>query len=241
MPASLIKLDAMPDLVEQVYQALVTAISDGSLAPGARVTQEDLAEQLSVSRQPVLQAIRMLKKDGLVLDAPGRGVMIAPLDSEWIARVYEVRGALESLAARLAAGRRSCIPRSLIDAGREAARGTDLNAMIDADIAFHTAIYTASGNPMIAQSARLHWCHIRRAMGAVLRVSTLRRTLWDEHEAIADAIASGDVDLAERLTISHGQGASEHITRLLATVLPHPSPHPLPAPLPLSHRHGDSA
>ena len=74
MTAQLVKLQATPDLVDQVYRALLDAISDGSLAPGARLTQEDLAERLAVSRQPVLQALRLLKKDGLLLDAPGRGL-----------------------------------------------------------------------------------------------------------------------------------------------------------------------
>ncbi len=79
--AHLVKLQSAPDLVERVYRALLDAISDGSLAPGERLTQEDIAEQLAVSRQPVLQALRLLKKDGLVHDAPGRGVLVAPLDA----------------------------------------------------------------------------------------------------------------------------------------------------------------
>ena len=66
--------------------------------------------------------------------------------------------------------------------------------MIDADMAFHTAIYAASGNPLIAQSAHLHWQHMRRAMGAVLQSSGQREAVWDEHEAIAAAIAAGDAD-----------------------------------------------
>lgn len=74
MPASLVKLASTPDLVERVYRALLDAISDGSLAPGARITQEGIAAQLAVSRQPVLQALRLLRKDGFVHDAPGRGV-----------------------------------------------------------------------------------------------------------------------------------------------------------------------
>jgi DNA-binding GntR family transcriptional regulator len=78
MTAQLVKLEAAPDLVDQVYRALLDAISDGSLAPGQRITQEDIAERLAVSRQPVLQALRLLKKDGFVLDAPGRGVQVAP-------------------------------------------------------------------------------------------------------------------------------------------------------------------
>ena len=68
MNTTLPRLDAAPDLVEQVYRRLLDAISDGSLAPGSRITQEDIAEQLKVSRSPVLQAIQLLKKDGLLQD-----------------------------------------------------------------------------------------------------------------------------------------------------------------------------
>ena len=106
MSPSLVKLESTPDLVDQVYRALLDAISDGSLAPGQRLTQEDIATQLAVSRQPVLQALRLLKNDGLIQDAPGRGVLVAPLDATWMRQVYEVRGALDALAARLAAQHR---------------------------------------------------------------------------------------------------------------------------------------
>ena len=219
MPAQLIKLQAAPDLVDQVYRALLDAISDGSLAPGARVTQEDLAERLAVSRQPVLQALRLLKKDGLLLDAPGRGLLVAPLDAEWIARVYEVRGALDALAARLAAARRAVIDPRLIEQGRRAARGRNVKAMIEADINFHTAIYAASGNPLIEQSALLHWVHLRRVMGAVLQSSPQRETIWDEHAAIAEAIAAGDARRAAVLAEHHGRQASDNLLTRLSDVL----------------------
>ena len=222
MPAQLIKLQVAPDLVDQVYRALLDAISDGSLAPGARVTQEDLAEQLAVSRQPVLQALRLLKKDGLLLDAPGRGLRVAPLDAEWIARVYEVRGALDALAARLAAARRAVIDPRLIEQGRRAARGRHVKAMIEADIGFHTAIYAASGNPLIEQSAQLHWVHLRRVMGAVLQSSPQRETIWDEHAAIAAAIAAGDAKRATALVEHHGRQASDTLLARLSDVLKPP-------------------
>ena len=222
MPAQLIKLQVAPDLVDQVYRALLDAISDGSLAPGARVTQEDLAEQLAVSRQPVLQALRLLKKDGLLLDAPGRGLRVAPLDAEWLARVYEVRGALDALAARLAAARRAVIDPRLIEQGRRAARGRHVKAMIEADIGFHTAIYAASGNPLIEQSAQLHWVHLRRVMGAVLQSSPQRETIWDEHAAIAAAIAAGDAKRATALVEHHGRQASDNLLARLSSVLKPP-------------------
>jgi DNA-binding GntR family transcriptional regulator len=67
----LIELESTPDRVEQVWRALLDAICDGSLAPGTRLTQEEIAEQLAVSRQPVLQALRLLKKDGFVVTDEG--------------------------------------------------------------------------------------------------------------------------------------------------------------------------
>jgi DNA-binding GntR family transcriptional regulator len=216
---NLVELQALPDLVDRVYRTLLDAISDGSLAPGARLTQEDIAERLAVSRQPVLQALRLLKKDGLVFDAPGRGVMVAPLDADWIVKVYQVRGALDALAARLAAQRRLRIDAQLIEHGRRCARGKDIKAMIDADMAFHGAIYAASQNPLIAQSAQLHWVHLRRVMGAVLAMSRQRESLWDEHEAIARAIAAGKMERAVELIDQHSQRASANLVARFSRLL----------------------
>ena len=216
MPAPLVQIPAAPDLVDQVYRALLDAISSGSLGPGERITQEDIAKRLAVSRQPVLQALRLLKIDGFVLDAPGRGVWVAPLDVEWTRKVYQVRGALDVLAARLAAAQRFRIDPKRIERGRRAARGRGVEAMLDADMAFHHAIYAASGNPLIGQSADQHWRHLRRAMGAVLQSVPQRESLWDEHEAIAEAIAAGDADSAARLIDEHDAQASANLSIRLA-------------------------
>ena len=171
------------DLTEQVYQRLLYAICDGELAPGVRLTQEDLAATLGVSRQPVLQALRLLKKEGFVSDTGRRGLRVAPLEAQAITQVYEVRAVLAGLAARRA--------------------GPRIGSMIDADMLFHHLIYAASGNPLIAETANHHWPHIRRAMGAVLQTVGLRRPVWDEHEAILQAINCGDADQAERLAREH--------------------------------------
>lgn len=219
MPAQLVQLQASPDLVERVYSTLGDAISDGSLAPGQRITQEEIAQQLAVSRQPVLQALRLLKKDGFVEDAPGRGLQVARLDPDWIRKVYQVRGALDALAARLAAQRRFRMEPALLQAGRAAARGSDLTAMIDADLAFHAAIYDAAGNPLIGQSAQLHWRHLRRVMGAVLQQTGQREAVWDEHEAIAAAIAAGDGEAAARLIEEHSLHAGDSLGARLDLVL----------------------
>ncbi len=215
----LAKVQSRPDFVDEVYKTLLDAISDGSLAPGTRITQEEIAEQLNVSRSPVLQALRLLKKDGLVQDAPGRGLLVATLDPNWIGNLYQVRGALDALAAGLAAEKKADIPAELIKKGRKAAAGDDVKAMVDADIAFHRAIYEASGNPLIVETAQLHWVHLRRVMGAVLRLSPQRGTLWDEHEKMAKAIRSGNASLARELSEQHAQAARENLLQHLQSAL----------------------
>jgi DNA-binding GntR family transcriptional regulator len=216
---SLAKIPGRTDFVDAVYQSLVDAIADGTLAPGERIKQEDLAEQLNVSRSPVLQAMRLLKKDGLLTEAPGRGLVVARLDPVRIGHLYQVRGALDALAARLAAERRAPLPAQLITAGRAAAQGSDVRAMIDADIAFHRAIYEASGNPLLLENALLHWIHLRQVMGAVLQRSSARLAIWDEHEAILQAVQCGDGERAAALSERHAALACQTLVAHLEHTL----------------------
>jgi len=221
--ASLSRIAWTPDLTEQVYQRRLHAICDGEPAPGARLTQEELAAALGVSRQPVLQALRLLKKDGFVIDARGRGLQVAPLEAQAIAQVYEVRMVLDGLAARRAALAQAHLDSTVIIAGRTAAAGQRIGPMIDADMQFHHMIYAASGNPLIAETVNHHWRHIRRAMGVVLQIVGWRRAVWDEHEAILQAINGGEADRAERLAREHCERAGDHIaTQLTRHVLPLP-------------------
>lgn len=210
-----------PDLTERVYQAIQQAICAGELPPGTRLTQEELAARLAVSRQPVLQALRLLKRDGFVVEAPAkgfsrggsRGLMVSALDAAHIRQVYQVRAVLDGLAARTAAQRKVRLPAALIDSGRRIAAGEDVTAKIDADIAFHDAIYAACGNPYVAEAAQRHWQPIRRAMGAVLNHLDASASVWDEHATILEAIARGDALRAERLACEHGELAGEFLAK----------------------------
>jgi DNA-binding GntR family transcriptional regulator len=104
---SLTKIPSRTDYVDEVYKSLLNAISAGVLAPGERITQEDLAEKFNVSRSPVLQALRLLKKDGLLEEAPGRGLVVAQLDPTRIGHLYQVRGSLDALACAVGLGEKS--------------------------------------------------------------------------------------------------------------------------------------
>jgi len=217
-------IETAPELSEQVYDRLLDAICRGELQPGARLTQEELAASLSVSRQPVLQALRLLRRDGIVIDSGRRGLAVAPISAALIRQVYQVRGVLEALAAREAARAGARIDPSAIARGRKAAAGGDFAALIEADIAFHHLIYAAAGNALIAESVDRHWQHIRRATGAVLdRLPGMRTDAWDEHQAMLEAINAGDAARAERLALAHCDNAG----RLLAARLEQDAP---PAP-----------
>ncbi len=210
--AALERIAFAPDLTEQVYQRLLDAICGGELAPGARLTQEELAASLNVSRQPVLQALGLLKKDGVVTDSGRRGLSVAPVDPRLIGQLYEVRSVLDGLAARRAALAGATIDPSVIGRGRKAVAGSRIAAMIDADLAFHNLIYAASGNPLIGESAGRHWHHIRRAMGAAMQTAGVRESVWDEHQAILEAINAGDAGRAESLARHHCEAAGRALS-----------------------------
>src|SRR6516164_7984835 len=102
---SLTALRPPPDLIDRVRERLLAAVIDGTLAPGERLTQESVAEKLGVSRQPVSHALQLLKSRGLLVEAGKRGLVVAPVDAKRIRDLYQVREALETLAAGLAAER----------------------------------------------------------------------------------------------------------------------------------------
>src|SRR5436190_22698720 len=101
----MIPLDPLPNLIDQVYARILEAIIDRTLLPGQRITQNELAERLGVSRQPVSQALHLLHRQGLLVESGRRGFEVTQLDPVRIRQLYEVRSAIDALAARLAAGR----------------------------------------------------------------------------------------------------------------------------------------
>ncbi|MBL8704204.1 MAG: GntR family transcriptional regulator [Rhodospirillales bacterium] len=207
-------------LVARVHGAIFDAICDGRLPPGEPLRQERLAEMLGVSRQPIHVALGLLQRQGVVVEHGRRGVRVAPLDPVFVAQLYAVRGALDGLAARQAAGRLDPAAKraglGLIAAGRAAVASRDVAKMIAADVAFHQFVYDHSGNPMIARTLDLHWLHIRRLMGQSLSSRSSLDRIWREHEAILGAIAGGDADLADRLSRDHAGRAAEELSTWIA-------------------------
>ena len=212
-------LAAQPKLVEQVHEAIVSEISAGKLKPGERIIQEQIAQVLGVSRQPVQQALLLLRNQGVLRDAPGRGLIVAPLDLDQVRNMYDIRAVMEGLAFRKAAERNAERAKKqgpgLIQNGRKATAGGSVAAMIAADLKFHDFIYELSENPLIAPTMEAQWTSTQRVMGEVLMRDELPRDIWDQHEAMLDAVMSGDGAAAEALARQHiTQAAAVMISRL---------------------------
>jgi DNA-binding GntR family transcriptional regulator len=210
---------AQPKLVEQVHEAIVSEISAGKLKPGERIIQEQIAQVLGVSRQPVQQALLLLRNQGVLRDAPGRGLIVAPLDLEQVSNMYDIRAVLEGLAFRKAAERSADRAKkqgpALIQNGRKAVAANSVAAMIAADIKLHDFICELSGNPLIAPTLEAQWTYTQRAMGEVLMRDERPRDIWDQHEAMLEAVMAGDGAAAEALARQHiTQAAGVMISRL---------------------------
>lgn len=215
-------------LADQVYDRILDAISEGSLAAGARITQDELAAQLQVSRQPVMSALGLLKQQGFLVERGRRGLQVAPVDRARFDAIYEFRSALEPLAAALAAQRMTPAllerGRKLVAEGRRVAAAGDAHATLQADIDFHNLIYEASGNPLIVDTMQLHWQHLRRSMGEVLQRPRFTQKVWREHAAILDAVAAGDEKEAALLIGAHVREARERVGAELALQRPAAGP-----------------
>jgi len=208
-----------PSLYEQVYASILEAICGGALRPGDRINQDELAARLKVSRQPVTQALTVLRSQDFVQDAGRRGLVVTPLRRSFFESLYELRESLDPMAARLAARNSARLSRAsgqaMLELGLAAVREQSVSALTSADMAFHMWVYEAAGNPLLTDTLRLYWHHLRRAMVAVIEPPQDRGRVWVEHERILEAVLGGDQHLAERLSLLHIQEAAQRVMQRL--------------------------
>ena len=216
------QVQASQTLVEQVVNAIISEIVDGELPANSRLIQDELARAYGVSRQPVQQALLLLRDRGLVREAPGRGLIVSPLDVDVVRNLYEIRAMLDGLAGRLAAERGAERARlegpAYLDAGRAAVESRSLHDQIEADMAFHAFLNELAGNPMIGETTAPHWPYLRRVMAEVLRDDAhMPQTILSEHVMILDAVSAADGARAEALSRDHiSRAAKIFVERLKA-------------------------
>jgi DNA-binding GntR family transcriptional regulator len=211
-------LPAAQSLIDRTYRQMLEAIADGTLLPGQRIRQAELADSLGVSRQPVSHALHLLKRQGLVEETGGKGMRVVPLDPLRVMQLYQVREVVDGLAARLAAQRvagRAAdaaeieVLNHLLAAGDQFNAGTPIPALVRADTDFHRALYRLSGNPAIEEMTAPLWPHLMRSMAMVLREPDYATRVWQhEHAAILRHVLAGDPEPAEAAARDHAATAA---------------------------------
>lgn len=204
-------LEQPKSLADQAYDVIRNALCDGTLKPGDRVTQNEIADRLDVSRQPVVFALAKLKEQGFLIDAGRRGLAVAPVPPELVTAIYQFRSAVEPLVARLGTERLDGASARelevLVAKGRRFAEQRNRRAALDADMDFHSSLYRLSRNPIVVDTMDVNWQHLRRGMVEVLRSPGLSLSVWREHAEILEAMRAGEADRAAALMQDHVAGA----------------------------------
>ncbi|TCK59306.1 FCD domain-containing protein [Curtobacterium sp. PhB136] len=208
-------------LADQAADLLLDRVRAGEWELGAKLPGETtLAPQLGVGRSTVREAIRQLAGRGVLASRQGAGVFVTALDApeDWdavlrradIEHVLEARAAIEVESAALAARRRTptalrTIRRALMDRDRQRGAGTDVEAHVDADTAFHRAVVAAAGNPILLDLFDGFTPRSRAAMVDMLRIRGTHGDDADQdvHTLLVDAIAARDADTAATLSRAH--------------------------------------
>ena len=202
---------------EQIYSRLRDMIERGELKPGMRLIQRDLAAQLNTSNIPIVEAIRRLEHDGLVVSSPNRGAQVINWSVDEMESAIIIRSALEQVAARLCAVRATSEQRAKLKdlAGRfkECAMDGDVEGCLKNDANLHALIVKCSGSRQLA----------RMLSNSRVITNTIRNIVWlparasrpDIHDGLIDAIVAGNEELAEAQARGHLEELLENFRRAM--------------------------
>jgi len=204
-PAATRRVQRPAPLRQAVYDAIIELIVNGTLEPGRHLVENELAEYLGVSRQPVREALQRLQTDGWVDLRPGQGAFVHTPTEEEADQLLSVRGVLETYSAKLAAERATPedVERlwKLQQDGLDALAKEDVEALVRANSALHSQITVLSGNTVLADhielvERRVQWYYhpIAKPRG---------HDAWNEHAELIKAIAAQDGELAGQIMAKH--------------------------------------
>jgi DNA-binding GntR family transcriptional regulator len=208
---SLLRLEKT-SLRQQALTALRRAITTGQLTPGTHLVETDLSDALQISRGTLREAMRQLQQEGLI-SAGARGrLSVRHLDAKEIRDIFNVRAALESMAARELATRpdRTEAVATLRSAVDDMDRWAEANLedRIEADLRFHRTMCQLTGNETLLHQ----WTSLEGSIRMSIMFAGVDRAIKNmnakRHYDIVDAIESGDETLAAATVAEHMAGAA---------------------------------
>jgi DNA-binding GntR family transcriptional regulator len=209
-PAGLTQLAQPPPLRQQVYERLEEMIVDGVLPPGQHLVEQDLAELLGVSRNPIREALQALERGGWVDLRPRHGAFVHAPSADEATEFFHVRSVLERESARLAARHADDVSiATLVALIDEAARTpeADAQALADLNTRFHRQVAAMAGNRVLTRMIGTIEKRLRWYFRPVAMVRGERS--WDQHAALVDAIRARDAQRAEAIMRDHATATAE--------------------------------
>src|SRR5215831_12112057 len=203
-------------LADRAYLSIRDLIVSLELAPGALIDERQLVETLGIGRTPVREALRRLAQEQLVEVFPRRGMFVTGVDVRDLARISEVRAALEPEAARLAAERATDEEREeLASLSDQIKGGADLMGL---DERIHRAVYAAAHNHLLEKTLGEYYVlALRIWMIALGRARDLEEAV-EAHRDLVQAIIVGDGDRAADLMGDHIEGFEQSMRKVLVSV-----------------------
>ncbi len=206
----------MISIADQVFEELERDILSGRYERGAVMTEGKFSEMLGVSRTPIREALRRLEQEHLI-ELTSKGVRIVGISADDLEDIFEIRYRLEGLAARYAAERADdkglALLRETIDLQEFYTSRDDAESLKNTDTRFHQTIYKLSrSNTLYDTLEPLHRKLLKYRRVSLTAHARAEQSLA-EHRAIYDAIAAGQLDKAEALTILHVERARDSIMK----------------------------
>jgi DNA-binding GntR family transcriptional regulator len=199
--------------VELAYQSIRDSILSGDFPMGSRLIDTRLADELEISRGTVRDALSRLVDEGLVVEQPRQGMFVREFGPQDIIDIYNVRVALEPVAARLAVRHGVDIGRlqGILNRMRAAAEAGDVPTVSAMESAFHNEICEASRNQHLVDCYRMIQSRVRMALSLDNRGNEDYRSIADRHEPILEALRSGDENRAAAAVHAHIVGHVDEV------------------------------
>jgi DNA-binding GntR family transcriptional regulator len=187
----------------QLSDQLRAEILNGSLKPGERIVEAKWATTFGVAQASIREALNILAQTGFVTKVPGRSARVIHLSETNVTHIYRLRGAIEGLAARLAAQSRQDLNvlQSTMDTMRESARTGDRERLIDCDLLYHLVLCELSHNPYLIEHARRILVPLFAFVRMRVCASGQSTSAWQKdleaHQKTIDLIREGESEVAE--------------------------------------------
>lgn len=187
------------NLAERLRQEILS----GALQPGMRIVEGKWAAKFGVAQGSIREAINILAQAGFVSKAAGRSARVIHLSEDDVAHIYQLRGAIEGLAARLAAATNPDLKvlQATVDVMRESAAANNLDGLLDCDMLYHLELCELSRNPYIIEHARRTLLPFFAFVRMRVSASGQETSAWDRdleaHQRIIDLLREGEGEVAE--------------------------------------------